>query len=415
MSPSYRMDNDLLKSLLSRLSRYAFETFVAELFGADSCAEPFTPLPEAGEGVYFQRLLDSYGGSLHTVFILHYSPLELFSPLAPKAVGDPILIQRLRSVRQLYKGKIGYWGMVAPSLKKADCLQSMAFITNLHSIDRDVYKNNIVPQYSELAQKVRLKKPDIFVGSYDSFIELTPDETTQAFQRFITRNNEGLCISLNGEQASVEKFSTERNLAGGVLRTTKFPYEPVFINHIRQKEASLAEFESLIRKETPELELERFIVKHYQDIFGSKYDRIETQLWLRFPELDVSGRERRLDVFLRNSVINDWELFEIKRVIDLSCTYRDAPVISKEVTYAIQQIKNYARILSQDSVKRYFAQQGIEYYEPTLNMVIGRTPQIPHEQWRWLLSNEKEVKILTFDNLLKEMKSRLRERYDVLV
>ena len=119
-------------------------------------------------------------------------------------------------------------------------------------------------------------------------------------------------------------------------------------------------------------------------------------------------------MFLRNSVVNDWELFEIKRVIDLSKTYRDAPVISKEVSYAIQQIKNYARILSQDSVKRYFAQQGIEYYEPTLNMVVGRTPQIPHEQWRWLISNQKEVKILTFDNLLSEMKLRLKDRYDAL-
>jgi hypothetical protein len=211
----------------------------------------------------------------------------------------------------------------------------------------------------------------------------------------------------------VDNFSSERNLAGGVFQNTKYPYEPVYLGEFR-KENLLAEFESLINNETRESDLEGFIVAHYQDIFGSKYDQIETQLWLRFPELDISGRDRRLDIFLRNSVINDWELFEVKRVFDLSGTYRDAPVLAKEITYAIQQIKNYSRTLSQDVVKRHFAKQGIEYYEPTLNIVVGRTPQISPEQWRWLVTNDRDVNILTYDNLLNEMKLRVRERHEAL-
>ena len=126
------------------------------------------------------------------------------------------------------------------------------------------------------------------------------------------------------------------------------------------------------------------------------------------------GQPQRLDVFLRNSIANDWELFEVKRVIELTRTYRDVPVIAREVTYALHQLKNYARILAQDRVRKHFAKQGIEYYQPSLSLVVGKIPQIPQDQWRWLLStNENGVKILTFDNLLAEMKMRLRDRYQI--
>ena len=164
-----------------------------------------------------------------------------------------------------------------------------------------------------------------------------------------------------------------------------------------------------------EAELEDFLVAHYKEIFGTKYDRVETQLWLHFPDVDITDRKRRLDVFLRNSVVNDWELFEIKRLTPVSSTYRDVPVIAREVTNAIHQIKNYARTLMQDKVKSHFAAQGIEYFVPKLSVVIGRTPAIPHDQWRWLKTeNETSVNIITFDQLLSELRCRLQDRYSML-
>lgn len=102
--------------------------------------------------------------------------------------------------------------------------------------------------------------------------------------------------------------------------------------------------------------------------FGDKYDRIESQLWLRFPEVDAGRRERRIDLLLRNSIKNDWELFEIKRPIRLTKTYRDMRVLKSEVSYAIQQARNYGEILRQDKVKKHFASEGIEYCEPVLNL-----------------------------------------------
>src|SRR5215813_14565818 len=103
-------------------------------------------------------------------------------------------------------------------------------------------------------------------------------------------------------------------------------------------------------------------------------------------------------IFLRDGVINDWTIFEIKRVIPLTRSYRDVPVIAREITYATQQVRNYSRILRQDTVKRRFATQGIEYFEPALNLVVGKVPQIPHDQWRWLVSKSKHITIGTGSN-----------------
>jgi hypothetical protein len=90
------MEKSVLKRLLSHLGRHAFESFVVELFGSARKAERFEELAEAGEGVYYQPILDSYGGSLHSVFVLHHSPLELLNSPSMAAINDPILTQRVR-------------------------------------------------------------------------------------------------------------------------------------------------------------------------------------------------------------------------------------------------------------------------------------------------------------------------------
>jgi hypothetical protein len=131
---------------------------------------------------------------------------------------------------------------------------------------------------------------------------------------------------------------------------------------------------------------------------------------LRFPQHDIADKDRRLDVFLRNSVTNDWELYEVKRAIKLTCTYRDGPIIAHEVYKAAQQIKRYEKILSQDSVKKKLAEDGIEYCVPTLNLVVGSKPEIPHEQWRCLVNaNIKDIKVITFDEILKQMECRVMD------
>ncbi len=104
------MENSVLKRLFSHFGRHAFEAFMVELFGSAKRSEPFNKLPDAGGGAYYQPILDSYGGSLHSVFLLHYSPLELLNDPGEVMVTDPQLIGRATMIRDLYKGQIGYPG-----------------------------------------------------------------------------------------------------------------------------------------------------------------------------------------------------------------------------------------------------------------------------------------------------------------
>jgi hypothetical protein len=96
-------------------------------------------------------------------------------------------------------------------------------------------------------------------------------------------------------------------------------------------------------------------------------------------------------------------------------SYRDGPVFVAEVAHAITQLKRYSHLLATPTVREQLKRSGIEYFEPTLNLVIGRKPQIPIEQWRWLVArHDKDVRLFTYDDLLTEMKMRLNERAQLL-
>ena len=404
------MDKRFLKNLLSRMSKHAFEDFVLSFFRDSHSQESFEPFPEIGEGVFCAELIDSYGGSIHALYIIHFLPMEIFNRPKEVLIADPTIIGKLKRIKNKYTGELGQWGMVSPHLVPGKKLNEVFFLNNLADIADSEYEKTILPRYKKLLKRFKLNPHIYGVGTCDTFVKRNPSGVRKVLKDLFSGKSKELCICLQEEQTRIERFTSEKNLFAGVSHYSKQPYEPIFINILRKKEEVLAEFESLVKKCAKESELEKFISAHYTDIFGSKYDRIETQLWLKFPELDIARRERRLDVFLRNSVRDDWELFEIKRPVKLTSTYRDVPVLAREVIHAIQQVKNYAKILSQDKVKNQLAKEGIQYYEPSLNLVIGRAPQIPMQQWRWLLhSNEKELKIFTFDELIKEMQQRTED------
>lgn len=44
---------------------------------------------------------------------------------------------------------------------------------------------------------------------------------------------------------------------------------------------------------------------------------------------------------------------------------------------SITQVRNYKRLLEQDKVKRALADEGIEYYKPEINLIIGKKSSIP--------------------------------------
>lgn len=363
----------------------------------DDC---ITPRLDLGGGIFLRFPWDEF--QVNGVYVTHYLPVELLRTPSQINIREPEIVRALEQIREF---------------AAANPVWAIMFLLNLadYPLTDD---RAILPQYDPMVKELGIRFSDgarrLSFGNLDSFVEQMPEATESGLKVFLQKHKDGITISLNPDDISVNRFSFDKPVSSGVARQSLSPYEPLFIYDDAEKEAVLREFEQLISKNAAEHELEKFLVRHYKEIFGVKYDRIEAQLWLRFPDLDIAGKNRRIDLFLRNTVTSDWELFEVKRAIRLTRDYRDAPVIAAEVSHAMSQIKGYARILSQDTVRRKFAAEGIEYYEPELHLVIGRQPQLSVRQWRQLVvDNSHNVKLMTFDDLLKEMKLRLEDRYRI--
>jgi len=408
------MKKSLLKSLIGHLSRESFKIFIEEFFGQyNKKGEPFYAFPQVGDGVYCRELLDSYGGSIHAIYLLHFLPIELFKDPKKVLAADTSIKERLDKIKSIYSGQYGQWGMVSPLLKRGKKLHELYFLSNFAGFTEKTCRNTFFPVYKNILKKIKLY-PNIYgMGTCDSFVSKNPEGSEKAVSCLLLQRGEGLSISLRPDEQRIDRFVGEKSLAGGISQFSKIPYQPIFL--LKEKQEAIREFEHLIRTNAKESEIEQFIASKYKDIFGPYYDRIETQIWLRFPEHDIADKERRLDVFLRNSVTNDWELYELKRATKLTCTYRDGPIIAHEVCKAVQQIKRYEKILSQDIVKKKLAEDGIEYCIPSLNLVIGVKPEIPHEQWRLLLNaNIKDIKVITYDEILKQMECRVMNYKNLL-
>ena len=401
------LDVTSLKKILSRFNRHAFAKFVYQLCaGNRSRFEGSGWLTEVGEDVFYGAILYSYGGSLHNVWILHFLPEEIIAHPDRIHCEDPDLVMRLRNVAKMYKGRSGYTGYFEP-LEKVRQLQNVAVVTNIYGYERSAYVDTIIPGYREMVKKSGLRTP-FQLGSYDSFLDLNEEQTRTKILSFLTNNSDGLSIALHPEKPSVSQFSVESPMAvRGDGKPT--PVEPVYTES--KKAEAILEFESLLKPNISEARIEKFLKANFQYVFGFEYDRIETQLWLKFPELDIAKKNRRLDIFIRNSIFNDWDLYELKRVVPVTGSHRDIPVLTSEVTRAIQQTLYYEKLLNSDIIRRRLAKDGIEYASPSLNLVIGRTPQIENSHWRWLTKNaSSSVRILTYDNLLDSMRIRIRER-----
>lgn len=412
------MENSrLLKNILSCLNRHAFTKYVFGLYKLDdgirdAKAEGLIPYTvetvdlsdTCGEYVFEQHHCNIPEFQSFAGIFLYTEPIDLFYRLSDVNIATPSIVHNLYRYKALVESRIENWFFPQDG---EFAVPKIAFVTNYSDIDQDDYQKVLFPKFAKLIEDWDFA-PELLVGSIDSFLEFNSTNTEKALDGLFSGHKDGLSISLIDDRFSVSNFVADKYLPEGVLRNSKNPCESVLIKPVEKNQAIL-EFEHIINRNPKESELEAFLEKYYQDIFGFEYDKIETQLWLRFPELDIAEGERRLDIFLRNSIEKDWELFELKRATKLTKTSRDIPVFKNEVHNAIEQLRNYSRILSQDTVKRKMAKEGIEYYVPALKLVIGRSPEIPLAQWRSLKTgNEKDIKILTYDELLSSMKKRLQ-------
>jgi len=391
-------NNNLLlyKKILPKLSGNAFYTYWNEIFTYNHLGEPgFVALND--NSIVHIFLGNGNGPKLECrICIIHYffdfSKNKVFDK---KTLQDPLFLQKLDFVSRYIKNSFL-------------CSYDIHVTTNFYGFDFDVYQQQIFDSVETLLYERKINHVSSALGSFDILLnqESNYKYLEFAFQKLF--NQGALTIELNPIGAKVNNYFEESVIDIGVSKKSQSIYEPIYTkqNNIG---SIISEFEKLINQSPNEKILEDFISAYYREIFGFKYDRIETQLWLRFPDIDICNKNRRIDIFLRNSIISDWELFELKRSsIKLTSTYRDAPDLSKEIYNSIRQLDNYYKLLSQDKVRNQLKNEGIEYYEPKLNLVIGNKPQISVHQWRNLLSTQS-VNILTYDNLLRELESRYKE------
>lgn len=407
----------LQRAVISRLNRVDFAAFTFELLR--SGYGDLIQKSDIGDEVYCRNTIwrsdtgeQAVIPNEHALYINHFTPTELFKK--PNVRIDEVqILDTLNKVRRYYS-----LGPVTTAFGTKHTLRDLYLLLNTaESTAEDTFKA-AHPQFNNLVKTAGLGAIEGFVGigSIESFVEHHEAETEDVLCDLISSPSDGVAIGIHPNGVEVRPFCSEKPLFCGVTQSSLVPCESVYLSTKNQHDALLKEFESLLEPETHESLLEKFLVRHYQDIFGPQYDRIEVQMWLRFPELDITGRERRLDLFLRNSIKRDWDLFELKKPVRITTGNRDVPVFVREVHDAIEQVRNYSHLLSEGTVREHFAKEGIEYFEPSLHVVIGRTPQLDWNQWRRLLSNNSKngLNILTYDDLLQEMKVRLADRENIL-
>lgn len=250
---------------------------------------------------------------------------------------------------------------------------------------------------------------DVGIGSVSTILNQgnTNDEKySKRVKDFFLNNDSGICINLSDDKIIASRFVAQREF-DGIVTSPENIFHPV-IKKVIDTDDKLVEFNQLINNDTRENVLEEFLYTYHDLFFGDKYDTLSTQVWLDFPEFDIGNKDRRLDIFMRNSISKDWDIYELKRSsVKLTKTKSDVPMFVSAVHDALTQLRNYKRILSQDKVKRKFEAKGIKYYNPQFNLVIGKKPNISDEKWNWLLSHHSDLNIITYDNLLESAKKRL--------
>ncbi len=404
------MDKELLRQLLLCLNKKAFSRFIYELWDLNTYSTDKGFKKVRVRNNYFEQHLakwsetpSAYDFQAYDLIVPFFMPLELLLKTQDISFIEPTLRNSLKRYSKKIDDRKGSWFFPVDG----QYIESnIAFVTNFSGIDKDTYVDQIIPKFQKLLEEINLDGI-AHVGSIDSFLELEFDKTLMAFKNFMLKYDNEVSISANEDKVSIDKFYSDKYITKGTSKKSNSPYESIYITPSYSKSEILLEFENLINSRASENTLERFLTQYYKEIFGERYDRIETQLWLRFPELDIAGSNRRIDLFLRNAVDRDWELFELKKSQKLTRTYRDVPTFTNEIFHAIQQIRNYENILKQEKVKQKFYEEGIEYYYPELRLVIGNRPDISTEQWRWLkTTNENKLKIITFEDLISEMRMR---------
>ena len=388
------MDIELMRSAVSHFDESSFVEFFNFLVKQDDYYAGIQRLDKIDARIFespperFYQCADA--------FILSYYPYSIYKRFSLEQLD----LSELKRIITKYFNERNYpfWLPVNGT--------ALYSINNYDSQLLGISDEELLAFYESQLSSILPRSCQLGIGNINTILQSTERINGRSVvEQFLQEYNDGICISITRDRVHASRFLNEKEFSG-VTPHSKSILLPT-ITHLATSDI-LNQFNHLINSNPKESEIEDFLYEHYQLIFGSKYDQIKRQLRLNFPELDIGGQNRRMDLFLRNAISKDWEIFELKRpTVKLARNIRDVPIFTSAVTETIAQAKNYQKLLAQDRVKRALADDGIEYYEPVINIVIGKTPSLPTANWRRLVSQEKELNILTYDTLLEEVRLRL--------
>lgn len=400
------------KNLLGTFNKYAFQDFFLKVLGEEYPSYPFdvSQVKHPYFPVHVQTTEQKSFEFYESWWMILFYPQKLLKSkkhkeniIFPNGIADTLKRINESYPFELFMGKTQniYRGIVD--------FGKLYVITNLTNVDTNEYAHHL----GSMADKIisRTQKNTGF-GTIDYYFRDYEASKTicKHLKKFVTDSFDGVTLNITKDRVKVLPFQNQSPSCSGLIKSHFTPIETVITTGIVNDYYILKEFEKVINDGT-EADIEEFMRVNYQLIFGKHYDKIETQLWLKFPEIDIGNRNRRFDIFARNSLKGDWDLFEIKKNMPIIKFERGVPNFTSHVYSAIRQGQNYMRSLRQNDVKSHFAKIGIEYFEPSLNIVIGRKSQITHQQWRILQKDSSnDLNIIPYDELLENVKQEIRNR-----
>jgi len=390
--------NDIeLKNGIKSLNRYAFDAFILKLFEQD-----MDPIYTDGNGLFTRQFRDFYSGAtgyfniFYFTYFTHYLPNDVLSEkeLTIFNVGDPEIVYRLEKIKEVYD-------------KNPDKMPSMFFFNQLEGADTSYYEEILIPEYQVLLYKMGFRLRNVGVGNCDSFVLTHRKESEEAYRDIICNSVDEYAIDFKDNRFNIYANTFENPLPAGVTRVQKHPCESVYLRELTNIEGRMQDFMHLLSTNPSEQELEKFLKIYVKDIFGPEYE-IKTQILLRFPELDIGQKDKRIvDVLLRNTLRGDWGIYELKKVVSFLRSKSGRPAQKANLTDALVQVRSYYKLLMSDEVKKKFRDEGIEYAELKMYVIIGRKPQVSEKVWKFFLECiPNDIKLITWDGLLENMVNR---------
>lgn len=167
----------------------------------------------------------------------------------------------------------------------------------------------------------------------------------------------------------------------------------------------LREFESLLNaSSTNEQHIQKFLERYPEVLKSLGYVDCKPQVMLREP----GKRDLKPDFLLCKPGNNGFDILDLKLPSATIVRTEPYPRISHEITKAIAQLRAYRNYFSSPVNRdRFVRAHGIEFFEPSLIVTVGRRHQYPNALIRNEIQQQsRDVRLMTYDELIEYAKVR---------